>query len=323
MNSGLTPEILGLIQDGHLPLEIAKKVLNCEKNFQEPSESYESEKETFPDELVIISQALAYRNAEVTDSKAIYEILNKSYHPETEGPEAFRFGDFMSLERIKDSVESESSLWLLVEVPEGRETNDDGSIIGLCNYTTDGVSRKNGEVEGKLGSVHGFAILPRFHGLCIGQRLLAKVENEMRKMRCVRMMFSVPSFRASMCAWMERRKFVLAGCMAYPDAIGHFLTKSSVKLNIFLRPIVKLDPKTCVYDADAKHPPEIVPTTIRLTSPDIEQTHVNNRTQTEISIVPPARNGIHLPPQWRPEMYTQDISATLPSVHHRDNDDEI
>lgn len=144
MSSELTPEILGLIQDGHLPLEIAKKVLNCEKNLQAPSERHVSETETFPDELLVISQALAYRKPTLADSKHMYNLINKCYYPEVDGSESFRTGYFMSIENIESSIVDASLSWLLVEVPEGRETDDDGSIIALCSFTTDGKSRRNG-----------------------------------------------------------------------------------------------------------------------------------------------------------------------------------
>ena len=145
MSSELTPQILGLIQDGNLPLEIARKVLNCEKDLCNPNERFESEQESFPDEVVVISQALAYRRPTVTDVKSMFNFLNWCYMSEVEGSESFRSGDFMSLASIESSIVNETLSWLIVEVPEGRMTEDDGCMIALCSYTADGVSRKNGQ----------------------------------------------------------------------------------------------------------------------------------------------------------------------------------
>ena len=59
------------------------------------------------------------------------------------------------------------------------------------------MSRRNGEVEGNLGSIRLFAVLPRFHGLCIGLRLLKKTESYMFRANCVRCMACAASTRLS------------------------------------------------------------------------------------------------------------------------------
>ena len=324
MSKHLTPEILGLIQDGHLPLEIAKKVLNCEKNLLEPSERHESERETFPDELLVISQALAYRKPTVIDSKAIYDLVNRCYLPEVEGAEAFReSGHFMSLDHIEASIRDGTLSWILVEVPEGRETEEDGSIIAVCSYTSDGLSRKNGEVEGKLGSIRCFAVLSKFHGLCIGQRLLAKVENAMRKEDCIRMMFSVPSPRKSICSWLVRRNFTFTGSMPYP-AVGHSLLLADATLSIFLRAITSVDPATCRLDADSKIPlePETVlrlnlanPAAFAAATPASFSTASNTTTTSTATAHEGTKGGKpFLPPMWRPEMYKMSEMQVTPDV---------
>ena len=62
-----------------------------------------------------------------------------------------------------------------------------------------------GEVEGRLGVIRLFGILPRYHGLCIGSRLLKRVEKAMAIEGCVRCMACIPSARGTMCDWIERR----------------------------------------------------------------------------------------------------------------------
>ena len=142
----LTPQILSLIEDGHLPLDIAEKVLNFDKDLFNPGEKPDIEKEKFSEELIAVAQALAYRKGTLHDINTIFDLLNMSYISDIEGPEAYRSGCLMSLEAIKDSIETESLNWLLVEVPEGRSTIEDGSVIGLCSYSTDGISRRNGHL---------------------------------------------------------------------------------------------------------------------------------------------------------------------------------
>ena len=52
MSRYLTPEIQGLIEDGKLPLEIAKKILNTnDDNLLQPGDKQEMVPERFPDEI--------------------------------------------------------------------------------------------------------------------------------------------------------------------------------------------------------------------------------------------------------------------------------
>ena len=329
MSEFLTPEIVGLIQDGKLPLEIAKKVLNTDSDdLLTPGEKDDLEPETFPEEMVAMSQALAYRPADISDANIIKILLNKSYAPEVEGPESFRAaGDVISKEEIETSITENALTWIVVEVPEGRDTTDDGNIIAVCCYTSDGVSRRNGEVEGNLGSVRFFAVLPKYHGLCIGQRLLDKLEREMMKVNCVRMMFSVPSSRYGMQKWLEKRRFQLAGAMAYPPAIGHVLTVTETKLNIYLRPIEYPDLSKSMMEADSKNPKEIEST---LTLNDCSTNSSGNVTGGQAQVEPVAtttfatKKRMNLPPHWRPEMYNKSSMSKKKQLQVQDFEiDEI
>jgi GNAT superfamily N-acetyltransferase len=62
-----------------------------------------------------------------------------------------------------------------------------------------------GEVEGFLGVVRFLGVLPRYHGLCIGRRLICRVEEIMMKKGCVRCMCCIPDPRSSMADWVNRR----------------------------------------------------------------------------------------------------------------------
>jgi hypothetical protein len=62
-----------------------------------------------------------------------------------------------------------------------------------------------GEVEGFLGVIRFLGVLPRYHGLCIGRRLICRVEEIMVKKDCVRCMCCIPDPRYSMADWVKRR----------------------------------------------------------------------------------------------------------------------
>ena len=210
-------QLIGLLESGMSPAEAAKKMEEeAEKAALREIEGPEEEEE-FPDEIKIISQALAFRKAEPEDLMGIMRLLNAAYGVETgEGKEAFRTGDPMSVEVVIRLFDDKSFEWLVVEAPNGQEVLQDGTILGVCVYSTDGVSRKNGEVEGKLGSIRLLAVLPRFHGLCIGLRLLKKTESNMFKLGCVRSLACIASVRKNLAEWLEHRGYKMAGLTAYP-----------------------------------------------------------------------------------------------------------
>lgn len=62
-----------------------------------------------------------------------------------------------------------------------------------------------GEVEGPLGVIRLLGVLPRYQGLCIGNRLLKRTEKAMHSQGCIRSMVCVPSPRHSMSNWIQRR----------------------------------------------------------------------------------------------------------------------
>lgn len=324
MSRYLTPEIQGLIEDGKLPLEIAKKILNTnDDNLLQPGDKQEMVPERFPDEIVTISQALAYRRATLDDVTSIFEILNTSYAAETVGCESFRMDEpAIPSEDIALSISEESLSWLIVEVPEGRGTSADGSIIAMCAFTTDGMSRRNGEIEGNLGSIRFFSVIPQYQGLHIGVRLLDKLEMEMRKSnpRCIRMMFSIPSTRKSMLKWIERQRFIFAGVIPYPSGLEHTLKATDVKLHVYLRAIEYSSEETSIMDADSKNPNEIE-TVLKLNAQlDLSNMHRTGENAPLQEYKPNAqieftdRRALNLPPQWRPEMYKSDEFCTNDAI---------
>jgi hypothetical protein len=127
-----------LIESGLDPQMIAETLLEESK----PIDPHVSHREEFSDKIMIASQALAFRKAVQSDIKQILIILKLAYDSEVYGPESFRSPPAMTLDTI--NLDDDSYKWIVVEVPCGRGIENDGAIIGVCCYSTDGISRKNG-----------------------------------------------------------------------------------------------------------------------------------------------------------------------------------
>ncbi len=286
--------------------------------------------EIFPDEIKLISQPLAYRQAFSHDLYALHDLLHQSYSTETVGAEAFRSGDPISKNTIKDLLNDKSYKWLIVEAPSGREVELDGAILGVCCYSIDGVSRRNGQfyqqiapfhvnvrsgvVEGSLGSIRLFAVLPRYHGFCVGRRLLQKAEDLMYAEGCCRVMVCVPSTRVSMLRWIERRNYVRLGSTRYPaGGIGHVLKEGlDVDLVQYIKTSASLlgcdsgaDNKVSkVYSIVPSHSEHSIPCDVIMSSA-AQDFQGQSMPLTDISAAlsghpPVQKNGnMTLPPLWR------------------------
>lgn len=62
-----------------------------------------------------------------------------------------------------------------------------------------------GEIEGNLGSIRFLGVLPQFVGVCVGLRLLQKVERTMQQAGCCRSMICVASPKETMQKWIESK----------------------------------------------------------------------------------------------------------------------
>ena len=102
--------------------------------------------ESFPDEIRIISQALAFRDIDMEcDIDNCTDVLAAAYIEEVHGIERFREGDAISRDQLKDLCDDKSYRWLIVEAPNGQGVEADGAILGVSCFSTDGTSRRNGE----------------------------------------------------------------------------------------------------------------------------------------------------------------------------------
>ncbi len=231
----LVEEVISMVESGMGSMEIIEKV----RSAQGPETTSVSEDVPIPEEIKVIAQALAFRVPTQSDLKEIVAVLKSAYSSEIRGPESFRSDKTAIEEDVVANLLSDSSYqWCVAEVPNGKGYVPDGAIIGVCCYSTDGVSRKNGAVEGNLGSIRYLGVLPQFLGLCVGFRLLYRVESTMlNTFKCVRSMVCIPSARKSLLKWIVRRDYQKAGEMKYPDGLGHKLVDSNVSLVVFVKPL--------------------------------------------------------------------------------------
>lgn len=104
-----------------------------------------SKMEAFPDEIRLIAQALAFRGSETeSDLDSFTDVITAAYSEEVNGVERFRQGEAMSKDYLKNLYEDKSYKWLAVEAPNGQGAEIDGAVLGVCCFSTDGMSRKNG-----------------------------------------------------------------------------------------------------------------------------------------------------------------------------------
>jgi ribosomal protein S18 acetylase RimI-like enzyme len=241
----MAAKLADLIESGLNPEEIIQhfKAKDEEKAI---SDKEWDDVEVFPDVIHIISQALAYRSAATEDTDELHKLLCAAYQAEVQGAESFRTGEEVTKISLVELLKDPSYLWLLVEAPSGKGVERDGVILGVTCYSTDGLSRKNGVVEGHLGSVRYLAVLPRYHGYCVGRRLLDRAEQAMFEAGCCKVMACVPSTRTTMMDWLERRGYCEAGSIPYPaSGLGHTLKpgSSDVELLRFIKnPPIAEDP---------------------------------------------------------------------------------
>lgn len=242
--------------------------------------------EKIPDEIKVIAQALAYRDPEPEDLNVLYSLLNASYSVEWTGSQAFRQeGDCVDKSTLEDMIASSEYRWIVVEAP-GRSRDDGRSLIlGAACFTTSGSCKRNGTVEGRLGSVRFFFVSPEFQRLNVGKRLLFRVEKAMHEEGCVRIMFSIPSTRSMLETWLHNKDFEQVASIPYPALhLKHELVVSDVKLNLFQKPLGKKVPGATSSSARSNS--------------DVS-TEDSSDEPSPSSMPPEMQRNTHLPPHWR------------------------
>lgn len=321
----LVSQVTNLIEKGYTSSDIAKTLIsdNERRELIVTGDIYDSDEE-FPDEIRLIAQALCFRNGTIDDINDIKKLLNNAYKYELKlnnndkYKEGFRKEEeAITMDTITQLFE-QSYKWLIVEAPNGHNIENDGVMLGVCCYSTDGISRKNGEVEGNLGSIRLFGVLPRYHGLFIGLRMLRRVESEMYKIKCCRVMVCIPSIRLSMMNWIERRGYIKTGARPYPaQALGHDVVIEQLQLMVYLKPLdnenndsadTKEKEKPMLY-LNVKGPD--VTTTIMHNDDDNDNDTNDDENDTE-KLIPQVPGKMNLPPHWR--MTNLQISNKLDDV---------
>lgn len=118
------------------------------KKALEEEEQVISFEEPIPEEIRVIAQALAYRQPEEGDFRSIFQLINSSYSPESEGGiESFRTGNCVTKESLEDLLVSSDYQWILVEAP-GRSMDDSVPLLlALACFSTNGKSKRNGTLS--------------------------------------------------------------------------------------------------------------------------------------------------------------------------------
>ena len=137
-------KIMTMVECGYGTDEIATALQ--EMSDLKALEATEGEKvERFPDEIRIIAQALAFRYITTkSDFESISGILSAAYSAEVSGLESFRAGESITKEDLANLFSDDLYQWIMVECPNGQGVEADGAIIGVCCFSTNGISRRNG-----------------------------------------------------------------------------------------------------------------------------------------------------------------------------------
>jgi hypothetical protein len=132
-----------LIQSGLDPQAIAEALI-AQNRKQAEGDGDPINTELFSEKILMTSQALAFRRGTPEDAPIISRLINAAYLPEITGVEAFRSGPTVTESQVQKMLEDLIHQWIVVEVPNGRGVESDGQMLGVCAFTTDGISRKNG-----------------------------------------------------------------------------------------------------------------------------------------------------------------------------------
>lgn len=238
-DSQFVEDVFDLINQGNR----AEEIIQILQSKQEVKQEQNISDDIIPSDIKVVSQALAFSEPCLEDMREIYNLLLSAYNCEVFGNEKFLLKSTIQYDELIEIFKSNDYKWLMAQCPSGRGIIADSSILGVCCYSTSGYSRKDGKIEGKLGSIRYFAVLPQFQGLCIGQRLLKRLENIISRFGCCRAMICAASSRCSLQRWIERRGYVFANKIPYPSLDRSiFIEKPcNVFLNMYIKPLNQLE----------------------------------------------------------------------------------
>ena len=205
------------------------------------------------EEVLLVAQSLAFVGVgegakaegglcvEVTSEivREIHRLLVAAYAEEEEGEEAFRKGELVDEATVEAMLKDPTCEWICCEAARG--VPDDGALLGVAcvtradKETTKTESREFDEkTKDKYATLRFLAVQPRLRGLCVGQRLLDRIERRVLSRASV-LLLCVPSPRASMRKWVERRRFRLASQVPFPVDQLHFQIIGTPTLIIYAK----------------------------------------------------------------------------------------
>ena len=123
---------------------------------------------------------------------------------------------------------------LIAEVPLGHSIVPDGTLLSCCVYSFGSSAASGGTTSHKPGAIRLLAVSVDFLGLCIGQRMLSKVEKDMAEKSCDFNCVCVASTRKSMWKWAERRGYKRVSAVDFPVDKVPFRVKDERKNDLKL-----------------------------------------------------------------------------------------
>ena len=161
-------------------------------------------------------------------ARPLATLLRDAYADEEAGPEAFRDGKVVDEATVAAMLADGDVHWTTIEAANGRDADEDGALLGAACVS----------FVGARAELRFFAVRPRYRGLCVGQRLLARVERLAAAAGAKQLVACVPSPRASVAAWAERRGFACVAEAPFPAASLPFaITRGDAKLRVFAKPL--------------------------------------------------------------------------------------
>lgn len=193
-------------------------------------------------EIRLMAQALAFRSAEPGDAAVLVRLLNEAYAAERAtpaNPQGFNPDPLTDRATVDAMILDPDCRWLLVEAPDGQGEFPDGLLLGCCCFSVGGAA--SATTPDVVGAVRMIGVREQFKGLCLGQRLLARVETEMRAAGSQRSLACIPDRCPDMVAWAKRRGYAQIAVAQYPERLRATLTQPT-QLVVCAKPLVREGP---------------------------------------------------------------------------------
>lgn len=201
------------------------------------------------EELRIVAQHLAYIGLGVAKSsdivsahklptaESIRSLLDDAYRDEEDGkPEGYRRGPFVDVATIHAMLRDPECHWLCAEAV-------DDLVLGVACYS----------FSDSVATLRFLGIQRRFRGLCVGTRLLRRVEEAAAARQAKALLACVPSPRKSMTQWVERRGFKPLDHVPFPSDLSFTVLKPDAHLVVYakdLSPLLSCRRSLVVEDYD-------------------------------------------------------------------------